>query len=289
MKPDLIAAPTRSAEAILQRLVDVIQPRKRLMIAYSGGIDSTVVAAAAVKALGEDHALAVIGDSASLPRFELDEARTIAQQIGIPLVEVQPDEQNDPGYIANAGNRCYHCKTHLYASVHQLAKEQSFDYIANGTNADDLGDHRPGLVAADEAEVVSPLVEAEMNKQDVRAVAELLQLPNADKPAAACLASRIPYGTPVTPEALARIEAAEDCMRELGFRGYRVRDHHPVARIELPWDQVPKLMEEATRQAIIDGMKQAGYTYTSLDLEGFRSGSGNVMLTINTTSPSKNS
>ena len=156
-------------------------------------------------------------------------------------------------------------------------------FIANGTNTDDLGDHRPGLEAAANAKVISPLVEAELNKQDVRDLARLLGLPNADKPAAACLASRLPYGTPVTPERLAQVEAAEDALHDLGFTGFRVRHHESVARLELPWDQVPRLNDDAIRPRVIDALKRAGYQYVALDLEGFRSGSGNVMLTVGST------
>jgi len=196
------------------------------------------------------------------------------------LIEVKPGEQDDAGYQANAGDRCYYCKTHLYDALKTITAEQEIPYIANGTNTDDLGDHRPGLVAAEEAEVISPLIEAGFGKAEVRAVAALLDLPNRDKPAAACLASRVPYGHEVTPKLLKQIERAEDVLRALGFTGFRVRHHEQVARIELPLDQVPRLMEEAVRRAVTEGLQGAGYLYVSLDLEGFRSGSANLALTI---------
>ena len=154
------------------------------------------------------------------------------------------------------------------------------DLIANGTNTDDLGDHRPGLRAADEAQVISPLLEAGLNKQDVRDLAELLGLPNADKPAAACLASRLPYGTPVTPERLEQVEQAEDALIRLGFSGFRVRHHEQVARLELPAEDLARFADPATRVAVVDAVKAAGFTYVALDLEGFRSGSGNIALTV---------
>ncbi len=260
----------------MDRLAAVIAPRGRMLTAYSGGVDSTVVAAAARRTLGKASAPAVVGDSASLPRHELDEARAIAQQLDLELIEVQPGEQDDPNYQANAGDRCYFCKSHLYASLWTLADDRGITFIANGTNADDLGDHRPGLDAAKENRIVSPLLEAGLGKAEVRIIAEHLQLPNADKPAAACLASRIPYGTTVTPERLHMIEQAEDALRELGFRGFRVRHHETVARIEVPTHQLPAAIEQ--REAIVTRLNAVGYTYVTLDLAGFRSGSGNVML-----------
>ncbi|MEM6392226.1 MAG: ATP-dependent sacrificial sulfur transferase LarE [Planctomycetota bacterium] len=263
-----------------QRLLDAIRSRKRLLTAYSGGIDSTLVAVAAHHALGPGNALAAIGDSPSLPRSEMRDAVHLAQQLGLTLEIVEPNEADDPGYIANAGDRCYFCKTHLYATMQALAGRRRYPYMANGTNADDTGDHRPGLRAADEAEVVSPLLEAGLTKQDVRDLARMLDLPNADKPAAACLASRIPYGTEVTPKRLAQVEQAEEALKQLGFTGFRVRHHETVARLEIPWDQIPKLMEDDTRDRVIRALKAAGFTYISLDLEGFRSGSGNAALTI---------
>lgn len=250
------------------------------MTAYSGGIDSTLVAVAAHRALGPDNALAVIGDSPSLPRYELDQAVALAGRLGLNLRVVEPNEQHDPGYQRNAGDRCYFCKTHLYDTLHRTAKDLGYRYIANGTNADDLGDHRPGLIAAEEAQVISPLLEAELDKQAVRDLARHLDLPNADKPAAACLASRIPYGMEVTLERLAQVEQAEDALRDLGLTGFRVRHHDQVARIELPIDQIPRFMDPKIREKAVAAIKKAGFTFVSLDLEGFRSGSGNVLLTI---------
>ncbi len=268
--------------ALFDRLAAVIRPRLRLLTAYSGGVDSTVVAAAARRVLGKTNAPAVIGDSASLPRRELAEAVKLASALDLGLHVVQPREQDDPGYLRNAGDRCYFCKTHLYDTLQNTAKQLGVDIIANGTNVDDLGDHRPGLKAADEAEVVAPLVEAGLNKAEVRTIAHHLGLPNADKPAAACLSSRIPYGTQVTPERLSQVEKAEQALHDLGFTGFRVRHHEQVARVELPWEQVARLMsDELLRASVLAGVKAAGFLYVTLDLEGFRSGSGNVALTLN--------
>ena len=269
-----------SPDPRLERLLAVVGRYGRVLTAFSGGVDSTLVAAAARRVLGRDAAPAALGDSASLPRRELEAARGLARDLDLELVEVNPDEQNDPGYIANAGDRCYYCKTHLYEVLQSAAREREITRIANGTNVDDLGDHRPGLRAADEAEVVSPLVEAGLNKQDVRDLARILKLPNADKPAAACLSSRLPYGTPVTRERLEQVEAAEDALADLGFSGLRVRHHESVARLEIPGDQWGLLTRVEAREAVVRAVKAAGFTYVALDLEGFRSGSGNVMLTV---------
>lgn len=271
---------TNETVSPLQRLERVILPRRRMLTAYSGGVDSTLVARVARGVLGRDDAPAVIGDSASLPRHELDEARKLAATLDLRLIEINPGEQQSPDYIANAPDRCYHCKSHLYEALNEVASRLGFDFIANGTNTDDLGDYRPGLLAATESRVVSPLIEAGLSKADVRSLARQLGLPNADKPAAACMASRIPYGTPVTPQRLTMIEAAEQILREFQFTGCRVRHHETVARIELPPDQWPRMLEETLRNAILQRFRKVGYTYISLDLAGFQSGSGNAVLKV---------
>ena len=264
----------------MSRLQAVVGQYDRVLTAFSGGVDSTLVAAVARQVLGKENAPAVIGDSPSLPRAEFDAAKQLAGHLDMDLVVIAPNEQHDPGYQANAGDRCYYCKTHLYDQLQAFAAEHGYTTIFNGTNADDLGDHRPGLRAADEAEVVSPLLEAGLNKDDVRALARLLNLPNADKPAAACLASRIPYGTPVTLERLSQVEQAEAALHDLGFVGLRVRHHEQVARIELPADQMQQMLDPSVRLEVANAIKAAGFLYVALDLEGFRSGSGNVALTV---------
>ena len=268
------------AVGLLTRLQEVIRRYDRVLTAFSGGVDSTLVAAVARQVLGRDSAPAVIGDSPSLPRSEFAEAKQLAEDLGLRLVVIVPNEQADPGYQANAGDRCYYCKTHLYDQLQAYASEQGYATIFNGTNADDLGDHRPGLIAASEARVVSPLVEAGLDKQGVRVLARHLGLPNWDKPAAACLASRIPYGTEVTLERLSQVEQAEAALKALGFVGLRVRHHEQVARIELPADQMQQMLDPGVRLEVADTIKAAGFLYVALDLEGFRSGSGNVALTV---------
>lgn len=276
---------TDAPPTLYGRLAEAIRPRDRLLTAYSGGVDSTLVAVVACQTLGFDAAPAAIGDSASLPRHELEEARALADAHGFELLEVNPGEQDDPNYQANAGDRCYFCKSHLYESLHGLADELGIAHIANGTNADDVGDHRPGLAAADENRVVSPLLEAGLGKADVRSLARHLGLANADKPAAACLASRIAYGTEVTGERLSMVEQAEAVLRDLGFQGFRVRHHEhngqfpaKIARIEVPVDHLSRLVDDATRTRVHAALRDLGYTYITLDLAGFRSGSGNATL-----------
>lgn len=272
---------TIDAEAGWSRLVGVLRARGSVMTAFSGGIDSTLVAVAAIEALGRASAPAAVGDSRSLPRRELAGVRALAEEIGAELIEVAPGEQDDARYRANAGDRCYYCKTHLYAVLRAEADRRGIAWIANGTNVDDPGDHRPGLVAADEASVISPLLEAGLDKAAVRAVARWRGLSNWDKPASACLASRIPYGTEVTPGRLQQVEDAETALSELGYRGFRVRHHDTVARLEFDQAGVERLIRDAeARRGVIEAVKSAGFAFVALDLEGFRSGSGNVLLTV---------
>lgn len=271
------------SDALLKGLEAVIRPHGRALTAFSGGVDSTLVAAVARRVLGRDNAPAVIGDSPSLPRAELAEAQALAELLDLKLVLIEPDEQYDPGYQANAGDRCYYCKTHLYEHLQTYARDQHFETIFNGTNTDDLGDHRPGLRAASEAQVASPLLEAGLDKQAVRQLAKQLGLPNWDKPAAACLASRIPYGTSVTPQRLSQVEQAEEALKALGFLGLRVRHHGQVARIELPIDQMQQMLDSGVRLEAAEALKAVGFLHICLDLEGFRSGSGNAALTVGLT------
>jgi uncharacterized protein len=272
-----------SPQILAQRLAAVIAPRGRVLTAYSGGVDSTLAAAAARRVLGKCNAPAALGDSASLPRRELEDARRLAVALDLELHLLNPGEQEDADYQANDGRRCFHCKTHLYAAMGNLARQLKVTHIANGANLDDQEDYRPGLQAAKNLNVVSPLVEAGFTKADVRALARHWGLPNADKPAAPCLASRIPHGTPVTLQRLQQVEDAEDALLSLGLRGLRVRHHESVARLELPPEAMRELMrDDALRARVIAAVKAAGFTFVALDLEGFRSGSGNALLTIGT-------
>jgi uncharacterized protein len=222
-----------------------------------------------------------------LPREELRQVRQLAKQLDLELIEVEPDELSDVRYQANTGDRCYFCKTHLYEHLEGLARRLGIRCIANGANVDDTGDHRPGMVAASEHQVISPLIEAGLGKKQVRQLAEALGLPNADKPAAACLASRIQYGTAVTAQRLAMVEAAERQLHAMGFEACRVRYHEAgdqpaarIARIEVPLADLPSLCAQPSRQRLLDALQQAGFDYITLDLAGLRSGSGNVLLSI---------
>jgi len=264
--------------AMYQVLLGVLKARGKVMTAYSGGVDSTLLAVAARNALGKDFAPAAIADSPSLPRHELEAARELAARHDIQLHTVQTDEISDHSYQQNDSDRCYFCKTHLYKSIKELALQMDIPFIACGTNHDDLSDYRPGQMAADQAQVIAPLIEAKLGKQQVRVLARFLGLANWDKPSSPCLASRVPYGTPVTIERLDRIERAENILRSLGFRQFRVRHHEQLARIELPLSQVNHLLDDDIRVQIINELKKIGYLRITLDLEGFRSGSGNDQL-----------
>lgn len=242
------------------------------IVAFSAGVDSTFVAAVAADTLGE-RALAVTGVSPSIPAAEVEEARALAAQIGIRHVLLDTSEMDRPGYVENSPQRCYHCKTELYSLLEEMAKREGFAHVLDGCNMDDLGDHRPGRVAAAEHLVRSPLIEAELTKAEIRELSKERGLPTWDKPAMACLSSRIPYGTPVTVTALDQIGAAEAFLRGLGIRQLRVRHHSDVARIEVELDALPVVVEH--RERIVRRLKNLGYKYVTLDLAGFRTGSMN--------------
>lgn len=251
----------------------------RVAVAFSGGVDSAVVAQAAYLACGES-AFAITAVSPSLASGELENARVIARQIGIRHEVIHTQEFARPGYVANAGNRCYFCKTELYSKIEQIAERFPFDVLVNGANADDVGDHRPGMIAASEHQVRSPLLEAELTKAEVRDLAREWGLPVWDKPASPCLSSRIAYGVEVTPERVARVDAAEVWLRDqLGIRELRVRlEANDLARIELPVDALPQLASDTLRERVATHLRSLGFRYVTLDLEGFRSGSLNAVL-----------
>lgn len=263
-----------------ERLLDTIRRYKRVAVAFSGGIDSTVVAKAAQLALG-DAAVAVTAVSPSLATGELEDAQSIAQLIGIRHRVIHTDEFNNPDYVQNAPNRCYFCKTELYTRLERILPELGVDIIANGANTDDTGDWRPGMNAATEHRVRSPLIDAALNKADIRQLALDWGLPTWDKPATPCLSSRIAYGLEATPERVAQIDAAERFLRQHGFRELRVRYPQPdVARIEVPISDLTRLVESPLRDELTRHLRSLGFKSITLDLEGFRSGSMNTLIDI---------
>jgi pyridinium-3,5-biscarboxylic acid mononucleotide sulfurtransferase len=262
------------------RLFDLLRGYGSCAVAYSGGLDSTVLAKAAQLALGT-RAVAVTGTSASLAAGELDVSVDLARQIGIRHEVIQTDELAIPQYQENTGNRCYFCKTELFVKVEQLAARLGVAVVCDGSNRDDHGEHRPGIRAAREREVRSPLAECGFTKPEIRQLAAHWELPTWDKPATPCLSSRIAYGEKVTPERLAMIDAAERFLRERGFQPLRVRFHKgDMARIEVPVDELPRFADPQFRRELVEHFKSAGFKYVSLDLEGFRSGSMNAVLPV---------
>ncbi len=249
-------------------------------VAYSGGVDSAVVAKAAHEALG-NNAVAVTGASASLAAGELEQAEEIAHLIGIRHEVIRTDEFQQPEYLRNAPDRCYHCKTELYSQLERVLPELGVRVILNGANADDAGDYRPGMAAAAEHAVHSPLAECGITKAEVRELAAKWRLPVWDKPASPCLSSRVAYGEEVTPERLAMVDAAEQFLREKGLKVCRVRYHRgDLARIEVPVEELQPLCEPITRQELAAELRRLGFKFVTIDLEGFRSGSLNQLLQI---------
>lgn len=259
----------RRLEAILQELGSVC-------IGYSGGVDSVFLAKVAVDTLGPDNVLAVTGLSASYPGVQHEIALECVARFGIPHLEVRTEEVGDPNYAANQSDRCYFCKSELWTKLGEIAKEYRLAAVLDGSNADDIGDHRPGMVAARELGVHSPLLEAGLKKAEIRELSQRLGLPTWDQPAAPCLASRIPYGLSVTPERLREVEEAELVLRRYGFREFRVRHHGTLARIEVRPEEIGSAIVRAA--ALSREVRRIGFERVLLDLEGYRQGSLNEVI-----------
>lgn len=262
----------RSPAQKLGNLLAILREMQSAVIAYSGGVDSTFLLRVAREVLG-DNVLAVTARSPSYPAKEYEQAQALAGQMGVRLLTIFTGELERKEYAANPPDRCYHCKRELFSRLKQIAASHKMNWIADGANYDDLGDHRPGMLAARELGVRSPLLEAGLIKQEIRTLSRDRGLPTWDQPAQACLASRIPYGRPITASALARVAQAEEYLHSLGFKNVRVRDHDSIARVEVAPQQVSSLADATRRSSVVKQLKELGYTYVTVDLEGYRSGS----------------
>ena len=273
------ATKTSSLSAKARRLQEILAGYNSVLVAFSGGVDSAYLAIAAASALGT-RALAVTADSPSYPETHRRLALAIANDFGFAHEVIHTTELDRPEYRANPANRCYYCKDELYTHLAAIARERGFDVIVDGNNADDRGDYRPGRQAAREHGVRSPLDEAALTKDEIRELAREAGLASWDEPASACLSSRIPYGHEVSNEVLRQIEQAEDVLRELGFRVFRVRHHDAVARLEIARSEMPRALDPDINARIVSALKALGYQYVSLDLQGYRLGSLNEALRL---------
>lgn len=267
---------TDSSRAKESALLDWFRSHGSALIGFSGGVDSTYLACVALEAVGPDRVLAVIGRSASYPLEQWERARGVADRFGIPVLELDTDELNDPRYAANPSNRCYFCKTELWSRLTPVARERGLAIVVDGTNADDLGDHRPGRQAAAEHQVASPLAELGFTKAEIRERSKLRDIPTWSQPSSPCLASRLPYGTEVTPLRLGKVEAAERALRAIGVTGdLRVRYYGDTARLELSYEEMERWLQPGAREALRRAVTGGGFARVEVDRRGFRSGSLN--------------
>ncbi len=270
---------TPALRAKYDRLLGVLKGLENVVVAFSGGADSTFLAKAAKDALG-DRAVLVTADSETYPASELQEAIRLAAQLGMRHVVVETRELDNPEYAKNSPNRCFFCKEELFAKLQPIAEQEGVAHLVYGANMDDLGDHRPGMEAARRMGVRAPLIEAEFWKAEIRELSREFRLPTWDKPSFACLSSRFQYGDAITAEKLRRVEAAETFLRSLGFRQFRVRHHDGLARLEIAREEMARLWEDGVQDAIIVRLRELGYLYVTVDLQGFRSGSANDALRL---------
>ncbi len=262
----------------MTNLQNLLSEMKQVVIAFSGGVDSTFLLKVAADQLGTENVIALTATSPTYPDFEYQQACELAQEIGVEQIVIESNELEIPGFAENPPRRCYHCKYELFSLCLSQAKERGFSMVLDGSNLDDMGDYRPGRDAVKELEVRSPLLEAGLTKEDIRNLSRELGLKTWNKQAFACLSSRFPYGTRITLDRLQQIDSCETFLRENNFKNYRVRYHDQIARIEVAPEEIARLIDVELRDRLISSFKQAGFTYVTLDLQGYRTGSMNATL-----------
>ena len=268
----------QSVEEKFARLKEILGSMEGVVVAYSGGVDSTLLLRVAKESLGEEHVIAVTARSPLYPERELAGAKRVAQEMGVKHILIESNELEIEGFSRNPSNRCYFCKKELFEKIQNLAQKEAMSFVVEGSTLDDEKDHRPGKRAIQELGIRSPLQEARFTKKDVRELSRTLGLPTWEKPSFACLASRFPYGEEITPEGLRMVDEAEDFLFGLGFKQVRVRHYQSLARIEVYPEEMNRLMNASLREKVVNRLKEIGYRYVTLDLQGFRSGSMNEVL-----------